>query len=66
MSDNSSASEQLKPVDLARSAIANTAIGAVGGGIGAAAISATLPVVLPVMLAGGVAAYLLTNRMPAQ
>jgi hypothetical protein len=53
-------------VELGRSPAANTAIGLIGGGIGAAAISATFSIVLPFMLAGGLAGYLLTNRIPSQ
>jgi hypothetical protein len=45
---------------------ANAAIGAIGGGLGAAAASVTLPIVLPFVALGGLAGYFLTNKIPSE
>jgi hypothetical protein len=44
--------------------LANAFVGVIGTGLGAAAAIGAAPIVVPVALAGGVAAYFLTNRIP--
>ncbi len=50
--------------DLGRSPLANAVFGAIGGGLGAAGVSATLPIILPFLLAGGIVGYMVTNGVP--
>jgi len=46
--------------------VANAAFGMVSAGLGAAAAAGLGPIVVPALLAGGVAGYFLTNKMPAE
>lgn len=54
------------PTRMGSTPSANAVFGAIGGGIGAAAISATLPIIIPFAVLSAFAAYMLTNNMPKQ
>lgn len=44
----------------------NAAVGVMGAGLGAAAALGLSPIVIPAAVAGGIAGYFLTNKIPSE